>query len=233
MSHNYSQFCLQQRTSHNDCFLHTQHDFSQDWQYYYLLCLDFLYADEGSWCGTFVVSSFRELYRIYIVVCVLCIHCLLLRLLNCLSLFLSCLLLLVYLEQVRCICWCSFCLSFNTNIRRNYTVSIFVTILASLGKKNSYYLEGYELFKICIFDKFNQISRLNSMVQTEYFKKSGKHFKLTLCTLFLQFWQSRVSFPGKVLWLHLTKCGNILPTRGFRCIMVSSIQEVGPRNLGL
>ena len=61
-------------------------------------------SDERSWSETFGASPSRKFYCNYIVVCVLCTQCLLLRSHTCLSLFLSCLLLFVYLEQVQYIC---------------------------------------------------------------------------------------------------------------------------------
>ena len=111
-SRKHEQLSLQWRSSNHDFFLHTQLDFTQSWlnSYYLLPSLSCLFkcasnqSDEGSWSVTLGVSPSREFYCDYIVVCVLCTQCLLLRSHTCLSLFLSYLLLLVYLEQVGCIC---------------------------------------------------------------------------------------------------------------------------------
>ena len=86
-------------SSNHDCSLHTQCVFTQDWLNYYYslpaLSYPFIVLQKQS----NERSLSQELYRNYIVVCPLCTQCLLLRSHTCLSLFLSCLL-LVYLKQV-------------------------------------------------------------------------------------------------------------------------------------
>ena len=89
-------------------------------------------SNECSWSTTLVFSSFREFHCDHIIVCVLCTLCclyivytsLFVRSYTCLSIFLSCLLLLVHLDKFDV----SISVYLLSCVKRYYIFSIFVRI---------------------------------------------------------------------------------------------------------